>query len=346
MNLDLLKMSLSQMKEIRPIGRTADIGGCTCHVMGFVLHTDGSLRLLLLTYDPDLQEHAEPEAFQGSSPAAAPETNRTQLRGGQTPAPHLSFCGPVECVSIGGQSFTTDQSESALCGNAPWESAVLFTRFLLAGWEPAGIDTRNLDYVSLTTLNLDGSYRVIPEVDPSVPFRFAMRMGSRRRLVEYPIALTVGEDYPARLEFPGQSTGAPLWVQINRVYLCDVWAEMERLFSDPRMREYASEEVLAQEKRRFEASFAPSCPRGMCFPVIEYECEEGLSFQFYSSRWLSASPSPSDPCTGILMRPDRSAGRLGLPLKASVIQEPVSRDTALVEAELFCCYDRGEDILI
>jgi len=44
-------------------------------------------------------------------------------------------------------------------------------------------------------------------------------------------------------------------------------------FNDPRLKEQFTAEELEKSKRDFESRFAAICPRGMCFPVIEYECK-------------------------------------------------------------------------
>ncbi|MHB8124590.1 MAG: hypothetical protein ACYDEJ_02930 [Desulfitobacteriaceae bacterium] len=46
-----------------------------------------------------------------------------------------------------------------------------------------------------------------------------------------------------------------------------------------RMKEQFSPEELAQSKADFEGRFSAMCPKGMCYSVIEYECEEDISLQ-------------------------------------------------------------------
>lgn len=43
-----------------------------------------------------------------------------------------------------------------------------------------------------------------------------------------------------------------------------------------------SSEELVQMRLDFENKLLEICPKGMYFPVIEYECEEDISLQFYS----------------------------------------------------------------
>jgi hypothetical protein len=73
----------------------------------------------------------------------------------------------------------------------------------------------------------------------------------------------------------------------------------------------------------------------MYYPVIEYECEEDISFQFYSKRWLDEEPIHNNSAMIFFMKSDEPTGKLGLKLKAAVIQEPMAANTVTIEAELF-----------
>ena len=120
------------------------------------------------------------------------------------------------------------------------------------------------------------------------------------------------------------------------------------MFDNPRMIEQFSPEELARNKSQFEERFSKMCPKGMSYPVVEYECEEEISLQFYSKRWLEAEPIHNNSAMGFLIKPDEPTGELGMKLKAAVIQEPVAANTASLEAELFQYHRIGkpEDIVI
>lgn len=94
-------------------------------------------------------------------------------------------------------------------------------------------------------------------------------------------------------------------------------------------------EEITRTRLDFEGKISRICPRGMYFPVVEYECEENISLQFFSKSYLDAKPSHSGVNMGFLVKPDQPAGILGLKLKAALIQEPVPPDTKTIEAELF-----------
>lgn len=125
------------------------------------------------------------------------------------------------------------------------------------------------------------------------------------------------------------------WAQINRVYLSDMWEEMDKILTDPKLHEYMAPEEIAKVKLNFEKHFAEICQRGMCFPVIEYECEKEISLQFYSRTFLDAKPVHKNSGMGFIIKPDQPSGILGFKLKAAVIQDPVPPNTRKIEAELF-----------
>lgn len=154
-------------------------------------------------------------------------------------------------------------------------------------------------------------------------------------------------EYPDKLYFRDKISGEQHWVRINRVTLCDMWAEMAKTFANPRLKEQSSEEV-DRSKGEFEELFSEMCPKGMCYPVIEYECEEDIFLQFYSKRWLDAEPIHKNSVLGFSLKTDEPIGKLGLKLKGDIIQEPMPANTVSIEAELFHYIQIGkeDDIVI
>ena len=341
MNFQVLQRQLSQIKEIAVIGRTAEIDGIICHVMGMVRRDDDTLQLLILQYDEAYQRKVE-EAEIAELTDAAGEltgsggllTNRIEQRGDRSLRPDLR-CHHVEKVCVGDLELTPNGSSGSICGPRRWDRVALFTQFLLSGWNPAGIDAEDIDAMFLMELNLEGTYDAIPTFDAGAPVCFSMGRDSTSHLVELPVSLTIGEEYPDKLYFTNKGSGERHWIQINKVTLCDMWAEMTKTLDDPKVKDQLSPEELERSKAEFEEHFSEICPKGMCLAVIEYECEEGISLQFYSKRWLDAEPVHTGSAMGFLMSPDEPTGKLGFKLNAAVIPEPVAPDTASIEAELF-----------
>lgn len=154
-------------------------------------------------------------------------------------------------------------------------------------------------------------------------------------LVEQPVTLTVNGQYPEKLWFRNEKTGEEHWAQINNVYLSDMWADMEKTFSDPKVLEQITKEQIDESKKEFEEKFSEICPKGMCYPIVEYECEECISLQFYTKKYLESMPVNKNSCMGFIVGAVKLTGILGMKLKAAIIQEPVTVNTASIEAELF-----------
>ncbi|WP_088189262.1 hypothetical protein [Desulfosporosinus sp. FKA] len=347
MNFKALQNRLSQVKEIAVISRNAETDGVICHIMGMVLRDDGTLQMLILQYDEAYREKLENAeiAVLAASPGEA-LTNRIQQRGDRNLRPTLCF-GSVERVCFGDLELKTNESGSCKCGTMQWDKAALFTQFLLKGWNPTGLDTKDIDAMFLTNLNFEGTYDTIPAFDTDVPIRFSMRISNTRHLLEMPVTLTVGSEYPNKLYFTDKVSGEEHWVQINKVTLYDMREEMSKTFANPQLKEQSLEE-LARSKAEFEERFSKMCPKGMCYPVIEYECEEDIHLHFYSKRWLDGEPDHKNSGLGFFMKTDKPIGKLGLKLKADIIQEPMPANTVTIEAELFH-YSRigkADDIVI
>ena len=354
MNFQLLQRQIAKIKEIAAMGRNAEIDGVIYHVMGMVLREDHTLEMLILEYNEAERERieaAEIAMLTGSAEEFTEEsvTNRVEQRGHRTVSSVLPI-HDVNKVSIGDLELTAGGSRGSLCGGLQWDKAALFVQFLLNDWNPSGIDTKEIAAMYLTNLEFEGTYDAIPTFEKEVPIRFSMNPGHTSQLAELPVTLRVGVEYPDMLYFADKEGGERHWAQINRVTLYDMWAEMEKNFDDPRMKEQFTPEELVEHKAEFEEHFSEICPKGKCYVVVEYECEEDISLQFYSKAWLEAEPvqSGSASSIGFIMSPDEPAGKLGLKLKAAIIPEPVAPDTNSIEAELFRYTQTGKayDIMI
>ena len=116
----------------------------------------------------------------------------------------------------------------------------------------------------------------------------------------------------------------------------DIWGDMEKNFSDPKLLEQMTKEQIDEAKRNIEKSFIEVCPKGMYYLVIEYESEDDISLEFHTKEFLESKPlHHGNGSIGFIIRPDKATGILGTKLKAAIIQEPVSGSTEIIETELF-----------
>jgi hypothetical protein len=293
---------------------------------------------LILEYDRDYREKAEQAEIEAINSAYdIPITNRIEQKGGRNVSPVLRLSG-VEKVCLGELEFTTSESNGTVCSLNQWSNTALFTHFFLCGWNPSGIETQNTDYIYLNSLALNGKYTSIPDYEVLAPIRFTTREMMESHLVEnpIPITLTVDGDYREKIHFSSNESEQKEWIQINRVYLYDIWGEFEKLLSDPRIIERLSEEELLQRKAELKATLIDDCPEGMCFLAVDYESGDNISVTFYSKRWLEDTPRYKNHGLGIIATPEQPTGKLGLKLKTTIIHEPLPPNTKTIEVELFC----------
>lgn len=335
MNIKYLQELLSRIDEIKIIGKTAEINGVVCNVAGVVRY-GMQLRLIILEYNEQFRQQIEErEISEICEVRQAPETNRIRMKSrDKVFNPFMS----IKIVSIGDIEFEVSGSEGQRLNVQDGESILLLSELLRNGWNPDGIDYQNIDMLFLTSIELVGEFTKIPDFENNTLLHFVMRKDSVSYLVEKPVTLIVNGEYPEKLWFKNEENGEEHWAQINKVYLNDMWVEMEKSFSNPKLLEQMTEEQIANVKKDFEERFIEICPRGMCYPIVEYECEESISLEFYTKKFLESKIVHKNSGMGFIVGSDKSTGTLGMKLRAAIIQEPVEVNTTRIEAELFQYY--------
>ncbi len=334
MNIRYLQDLLSRIDEIKIIGKNVEIDCVVCNVAGLVRYGQ-QLRLIILEYDEQFRNQIEEmEISELCDIKKAFETNRIMMKDREKINTHQPFSA-IKNVIIGDIEFEVSGSENRRLNVQDGESVLFLSELLRNGWNPEGIDYQNIDMLFLNSIELAGNYTKIPDLENNPMLHFTMRKDSVSNLVEQPVTLTVNGQYPEKLWFRNEKTGEEHWVQINNVYLSDMWADMEKTFSDPKVLEQITKEQIDEAKKEFEEKFSEICPKGMCYPIVEYECEECISLQFYTKKYLESMPVNKNSCMGFIVGAEKSTGILGMKLKAAIIQEPVTANTASIEAELF-----------
>jgi len=335
MNIKYIQELLSRINEIKIIGKNTEINGVVCNVAGLVLN-DQKLSLIVLEYNDQLRQQIEErEIAELCYVALAPETNRIRMKAREKVTQPFMH---VKNVFIGDKEFEVSGSENHRLNVKDGESILFLSELLRNGWNPEGVDYQNIDMMFLTRLDLNGDFTKIPDFENNPHIHFKMSKDSVSYLVEQPIILNVNDEYPEKLWFKNEETGEEHWAQINRFYFNDMWSEMERIFSGPNLQKQMTKEQIAVAKKDFEEKFMKICPRGMCYPIIEYECDEDISLEFYTKNYLESMPVNRNNGMGFIVGTEKTTGVLGLKLKAAIIQEPVSLDTISIEAELFQYY--------
>ncbi len=342
MTLSQLRQNLSEIKQTLPLGRTLEKGELVCHLAGLALDREGTLHLVALEDDPAysfwLEEQQDPENQQPKQPL----TRRQLLLRQEDPPFRRILEGFPQNISFGDRSFRCCQWGSDYGAE---QQAGLFCRLLDQGWDPAPVEHRSLDRLLFSRWTLEGHYNRMPELDLQAPVSFAMQPDRRRHPVELPLELTVGQG-TEKITFTDQTTGETFWMQVLQVRLEDMWAQMEQVFAEHRRRGQLPPEQIDQMQAQFEQDFARKCPRGMRYPVVEYQCQDDCQLDLYLSRYLEQPPQDSGSDMGFLLRPEQDQTPEGRKIQVAVLQQPVEPDTQIIQAELFGRYAPVEGRII
>ena len=334
MNIKHIQNLLQRIDEIKIIGKTVEIDGVVCNIAGIVRYGQ-NLRLIILEYDEVYRQKVEEMELSEQCKVRQQETNRSILKG----RGRIEAAQPfrlIKSVFIDEMEFEINVTESRFLSFKDGESVLFLSELLRNGWNPEGIDYQSIDMLFLTSIEFAGDFTEIPEFDDNAKLHFTMNKDSSSYLVEKPVTLTVNGKYSEKLWFKNKEDSEEHWAQINKVYLMDMWGEMEKSFSNPKLLENMTKEQIDEAKRCIEKSITEVCPNGMYYPVIEYESEEDISLEFHTKKFLDSKPvNHGNGSIGFIIRPDKQTGILGTKLKAAIIQEPVLGNTDIIEAELF-----------
>ena len=156
------------------------------------------------------------------------------------------------------------------------------------------------------------------------------------------ITLRVGQ--PRTFSFAVDNSGKAQCF-IHRVWLIDVWESVEEQFRNLERLHTASGKDLQRAKSDCFQLLEETCPKGMCYVGVSYECSRDFSLQFYAKQYLASRPKAqtnhSDDL-GMRIKLDQERGAHQLPLKACVIQTPVPATAQKIQAELLF-YDEKKD---
>lgn len=249
----------------------------------------------------------------------------------------------VNAVIIGEQELAVESAGAASLGIPDnISNQLLFYELMKAGWslpEDHPFRQRDWDRILLKEMVIKTPVTVLPDWDET---KIRIRHGEKweHNLLELPVHLGVGEKREIPFTLKDGREGI---CYINDVCVIDVWAEQEKQFSDPRYLEIMTEEELERHKQKFYQGLERDCPRGMCYPGVEYECTLDGNLTFYDSAWLDEEPpvhSGSVTIRLMTLKPDDPTGPHGLPARGCAIQTPVAPDVKELAVELFFYTER------
>lgn len=332
MNFEQLEQAGPEYDEIMPIGRDVEKEGKRYHITGMTRRGSEACLYVIEPQEPVIEERMR---------KSDRYLNRDSMKITEMPG---SYFSNVSAVCIGNRMLEGRSSVSgsmALETGYDCESALLFANMMRAGWQlPPESGFRVMDWqnIWLTKLVFHTQTDSLPEWNgQEVTVR--LRFGGRSHYIEKPVTLTVGEEKEIAFSYDG---GENAVCYLNRVFVMDVWEEYEKMFQkmmqDPELAQKMTKKQIENHREEFYRNLGENCPKGTCYPVVEYECTAEGSLAFYSREFLDAAAGAQTGSARIMMmhhRPEESVGKHGLCQQGCVIQTPVSPDARQIEAELF-----------
>ena len=328
MNFCVLEDSYQKWRGILAIGKTMERHGENYHILGMTLGECPKLYIL--------------------EPFHPPAENEPKRKGANTQRKLLKTHNECESaylhcreIAIGNQVLGVQGGSSSPLGYSTNDYGIvqLFFDMLGAGWQiPPWLKELGWDDLQLVTLELS-PVKKLPHYSPQLPITICHAPVPRQHIIEKTITLQVGKSRSFAFI---DNQGCAVQCHINKVFLIDVWQTIEERFSNPQFTQKLSAQELQQIKNHCYESLAHSCPRGMCYIGIEYECSKNMGLQFFSKEFLKSSPQNHEggfSNMAMSLKPDEKTGAHQLPLRGTVIETPVAPDTTKIPAELFFCFE-------
>ena len=317
-----MKIKIDKNKLIE---KFIQINGIIVHLIG-IAKIEGYDELVTIHYDETFDPLNHFSHFDGRSNRSL--RKREGVKELRNPIEH------IRKVLIGQTEFSVKQSQTSFIGYHDENCMKILDAFKKQGWKHTNIVDENLDKMAMNRYRLEGNISGLVIKQDDI-IRFTKRPTSVSYLVEQPMRLHIGEGYPERMTFTSKELCESHWVHIHRVYLMDARAEMAGAFDNPEIKKQMTPNQIEKARLDFEKEFSNICPKGMLLPVVEYECEEDISLQFYTTDFLDSIPPKNSNGMGFIVGADQPKGKHGYRLKAAIIQEPVPADTKFIDAELF-----------
>ncbi len=327
MNFSFLEDFHKKWRDILVIGKTIEQDNKKYHLMGMTLSEEAKLYII--------EPYTEPEK---RSQKGIHNQRRIQKEQEQDGCRYLHcsdfYLGKKRLQVAGGEGHPLTYSSE------DYGTIQLFFDMMSAGWSvPEWMKETDWDSLQLVTLDIANIKR-LPAYSPEMPITITHRPDPARHLLEKTVTLTVGK---ARSFSFTDHEGDQVQCHINSVTCMDVWQSIKEQFRDPKLTKKFSAQQLEQAEKRCYEAIEQSCPKGMCYIGIEYECSKDLNLVFYSKQYLKSRPEVHKGSSAFLLvrlKPDKETGTHGLPLKGCVIQTPVPPDTSKIPAELFLYYEK------
>ncbi len=325
MDFSFLEDAHQTWQDICVIGKTIERAEGNCHIVGMTL-TDQVNLYIIEPYD---------RAKDTDRPGRGIRTQRRTLREDREERFSYLHCSEFR---FGNKNLQVQGGSGEPLGYAEHNQRTiqLFMDMISAGWQiPAWLKDTEWDDLMLITLTMTGDVKKLPGYSPDMPVTICHGISWTRHILEKTVTLQVGKS--RSFSFTDHE-GDVVRCYVNNVLLIDVWADMEKQWSDPKIAEKFSPEQLQQARKFSQDALEQNVPKGMCYIGVEYECTKDINLSFYTKQFLGSRPETRRGSSSMLMvrmKPDRETGTHHLPLRGCMIQTPVAPDTTIVPAEAF-----------
>lgn len=332
MNFSLLADCCQKWRDILVLGRTIERDGKQYHIIGMTLADEAKLYLL------------EPNCA-STSAQTSPKRSHTRRKMMKQHDEHNLCYLDCSAFCFGNQKLTVQGGSGGCLAYELHNYGViqLFCDMIGAGWEiPTWLQHVEWNDLQLVTLNL-GNLKKLPRVTSETPILIKHRPDPKIHIIEKTVTLRVGQK---RSFCFTDAHGDKVRCYINRVSVMDVWRTMEEQFALPKYTKRVPPEQLQKMKCHCFEVLGQSCPKGMCYFAVEYECSKEMGLQFYAKQFLQSSPGQgagNGASMGMILKPDEKTGEHNLSLRSCVIQTAVSPDTSEMVAELFSGYEKVDE---
>jgi len=316
-------------KDILVIGKTIERDGKKYHILGMTMEEEAALYII------------EPYEERKRRNYKKKRTQRMILK--EQDAGNTSYLHCRE-FKIGNKKLQIQGG----CGGAlipeNYEEIKLFFDMIDAGWKvPEWLRDEEWDKLQLVTLKIANLKR-LPKYSPDMPITIKHEPVPEKHLLNRAKSIMIEIGKPCSFQFTAHD-GEKVQCYINNASLIDVWEDTKKQLGDAKYRERFTEEQLQEIESHCYKALKQSCPKGMCYIGIEYECSRDIHLQFYSKDYLDSYPETHSGSAAFLMmllKPDKKTGVHGLPLKGYAIASPFPPDTTSVSAELLFYMEKTE----
>jgi len=328
MDFEQLQQAEKEYDEFMVIGKNIKKRGQIYHIAGM---TRCGSEAVLYVLEQEMETKVKKESEMREGEIQKNQTNRINRKS----CPENSYFFDIEELKTGKEICSVKETSSSCLGVDNYEMLLLFSDMLRAGWKPQDSPfwSTSWDRLMLTRV----VFKLEQEKLPVWQDRISVKLGRRHKtcFVEQPVCLMTGEESMTEFVLEDGRKGV---CYINKVYPIDVWKEQEKQFENPKYLERMTREELEEMKQQFYSCLEQSCPKGMCYLGIQYECTLEGSLVFYDTAFLEAE---SEVCSGsaalllMRLRPDEPVGKHGYQNRGCIIQTPVRPDIEKLSAELF-----------